>query len=445
MRKWPVEAPEPTLPRNYGAPSGECRVRFAISTITPMVGGGITRGVVDRHGPVHGNAVRGHLRFWWRSICGQRYASVEDLKKHEAAIWGSQAQKSKVTVHIRDVRPIYLNRRQTSDDRVGLLRELTGLARLPLQKVPNENPNSRRRGTPFSPLSYVCFPFRDIAQAAAMVSFTLELSYPRALADDVHAAVWGWVTFGGIGARTRRGMGALFCEQLVPVMEDSHANWIQPWIREKLTAWEIQPEDIGSPRAWPVLTDHVWMGRPQSVFGAWEEAVSLLYEFRQGPTVGRQGNRGHSRWPEPDTLRDFLRSSNRLQHPRLRRVNENGFPRALFGLPIIFRFRDRREPTWTLTPKGTNRMASPIVLRPLVVQFQGRFVAVPMMVHLSAPQPSEWKVRCKEKSQSLGLGDVVHPRLARYNQSPMRGRTETGNSLEAFEHFVQEKWLSKRK
>src|SRR5205085_1302593 len=43
------------------------------------------------------------------------------------------------------------------------------------------------------------------------VNFRLTISFPSNRKDDVAAALWAWETFGGIGARTRRGFGALHC------------------------------------------------------------------------------------------------------------------------------------------------------------------------------------------------------------------------------------------
>ena len=37
------------------------------------------------------------------------------------------------------------------------------------------------------------------------VHFTLTIVYPKAKSKEVEAALWAWETFGGIGARTRRG------------------------------------------------------------------------------------------------------------------------------------------------------------------------------------------------------------------------------------------------
>src|SRR5690606_23258563 len=35
--------------------------------------------------------VRGHLRFWWRALYAERYASAEELYQRESTLWGRAA------------------------------------------------------------------------------------------------------------------------------------------------------------------------------------------------------------------------------------------------------------------------------------------------------------------------------------------------------------------
>lgn len=46
-------------------------------------------------------------------------------------------------------------------------------------------------------------------------------------------------------------------------------------------------------------------------------------------------------------------------------MHEEVFPRAAFGLPIVFHFKDHADPEdHVLKPSGHERMASPLILRP---------------------------------------------------------------------------------
>ena len=99
---------------------------------------------------------------------------------------------------------------------------------------------------------------------------------------------------------------------------------------------------------------------------AWHICVRKLQKFRQGPGFARKANDqgqangaspGRSYWPEPDAIRrmaDRWFGKNQLsQHLNGQRqpvgdphdhapshLSGNVFPRAAFGLPIIFKFRD---------------------------------------------------------------------------------------------------------
>jgi CRISPR-associated protein Cmr1 len=101
---------------------------------------------------------------------------------------------------------------------------------------------------------------------------------------------------------------------------------------------------------------------------AWDKTVKALQRFRQGPDLGRnrgEGNRpGRSRWPEPDSIRRLTHrhaAKHAPEHPV-----DGVYPRAAFGLPIIFHFKDPGEPQdQTLIPDhDADRMASPLILRP---------------------------------------------------------------------------------
>lgn len=64
---------------------------------------------------------------------------------------------------------------------------------------------------------YLGFPLRGDKEWAPVkegVAFRLRLRFPEKVGElnfweELEAALWAWETFGGIGARTRRGFGAL--------------------------------------------------------------------------------------------------------------------------------------------------------------------------------------------------------------------------------------------
>ena len=105
----------------------------------------------------------------------------------------------------------------------------------------------------------------------------------------------------------------------------------------------------------------------RNAIAAWRNAVEALSDFRQRPNVGRNSGRGgrpgRSRWPEPDAIRRH-RHRNAPGHQPEHPV-DGQYPRAAFGLPIVFHFKDRGDPPDAkLVPRKGDRMASPLILRP---------------------------------------------------------------------------------
>lgn len=416
------ECPQPPAARSPGRVTRE----FQISLVTPLFGGGATPGQPDEDFPIRGTSIRGHLQFWWRATRGAQFANHQDLFARHAKIWGTTEQASLVEIAVGDVKV------------------------KPAQPCARYDWNPKARGgkggrrlvwkTPFasSSLPYALFSFQGKQPASRngepeespasfieTASFTLRLRYPKELSEDVETAVWAWVNFGGLGARTRRGCGALLCKDFAP----KDIRDLEHWFRNA----SLDPaSDV---RDWPTLPCSISVGnQEQSPVDTWKTAINLLRSFRQGEGLGRnpgrQSNRpGRSRWPEPETIRRATgrRSS---QHPRLHHVPDDAFPRAEFGLPIVFHFKDQGEPPDTvLYPSGAERMASPLILKPLALA-NGR--AVPLIMQLVAPPLTG--VELKQGSNALSLPsttEVRANRFANYRDSPL-SNSKSGSAVEAF-------------
>jgi hypothetical protein len=112
----------------------------------------------------------------------------------------------------------------------------------------------------------------------------------------------------------------------------------------------------------------------------------------------------------------------------------SGFPRAAFGLPIIFQFPGSPDdPSSELYPSGQKRMGSPFILRPLKAK-DGQ--SAPMIVRLNAPEPDELEL--KNHSARFGKSYIVNPKFASYHNSPMHIRSNGGSAAEAFVAFLKE-------
>ena len=308
--------------------------------VTPMYGGGVQAAIPDIKMPIRAAAIRGQLRFWWRLLAKQKWGLQDkDLHQAECALWGgmgandTDGQASKVFLRVREIKfkgkPVEI-----------LLRDaLTDLF------------------TEYAP-HYALFPARPAqGQAPSIRLFKPDLKWElhwRLAASSsendkqqVLETLRWWVMFGGVGARTRRGCGAFIVETCS--------------IREIMQPISVEEAQAAGCRL-------VMRQETGSAKKAWEEAVERLWDFRQKPNVGRnQQNNGHpgrSRWPEPDAIRRITNRHAANHQPE--HLAGNIFPRAMFGMPIIFHFVGGGEPAdMQLLPKGKERMASPIIIRPI--------------------------------------------------------------------------------
>lgn len=349
--------------------------------LTPLYGGGVEAGKVDTTTPIHGTGIRGQLRFWWRATRGGLFnGDRRQLKAAEDRIWGSTESGSQVAIAVTRPDPGSV---------------------LTLPKDKNGKPVYV--GSIGSPYSYVAFPLRpqDGKPAGTVhegVTFSLELSFPKAISDDVQAALWAWEMFGGVGARTRRGFGVVHCTDVragAGSAAFAKADW--QWVydcrqaRTKLLEHVMAfvaegpfPEDVAhlsrDKRRYKVTT------AGNNAMERWENLFGALRDFRQD----RSGKFGRSKWPEPDAIRFLTHQPTHL--PVTRRAiyspRIDKFPRAAFGLPIIFEFKggaydasqSNMEPRkTTLTLADHERLASPLILRPLPCG-QGQFVGLALIL-----------------------------------------------------------------
>ena len=307
---------------------------YQCTLVTPMYGGGVEASEVDTEMPIRASSIRGQLRFWWRIACGPK--DPKELLKQETAIWGgigdNGATASQVEIRVKADHPIKL---------------------ISSEKIVAKN-DKEGRG-----ITYVLGAGDPAECLDSGFKFKISINYNlrpnvqgslglESLKENVTQALRWWATFGGVGAKTRRGFGALEIDGVEHI---------------PTTHFDDEKKSKGCRLA---LAKNISVQDPQY---AWKIATLRLQEFRQGINIGRNKGQnkifGRSRWPEPDQLRRMTKKhkvNHAPEHPA-----DNIFPRAAFGMPIIFDFNDRskKEPdTMTLLPKGEQRMASPLVLRP---------------------------------------------------------------------------------
>ncbi|RKY20533.1 MAG: type III-B CRISPR module RAMP protein Cmr1, partial [Planctomycetota bacterium] len=333
--------------------------------ITPLYGGGVEPNKADPITVVRATEIRGHLRFWWRATRGGAFdGDLDKMRRHEEEIWGSAAGKdrngnekpgpSKVTVVVKNSK--------------------SGKKYSPFEVVPNRHGKPQvkaRQGNKVPP--YAAFPLQPEQKEQRIgmqtdsvtdgVSFSLEITYNSDDTSDIHAALWAWETFGGIGARTRRGFGAL---QLLTIEKKSDEPGSDPRkeVINSISARDLKTEVKDRLETitgtWPPGTPHLsnamlWKivvppknyrkNNKDDVNRAWQYLVDTLKSFRQNRRIKNGKPFGRSYWPEPEAIRKI--TGDRLPKHAALPNQADKFPRGQFGLPIIFKFKDddKGEPT----------------------------------------------------------------------------------------------------
>ncbi|MDU4437374.1 MAG: type III-B CRISPR module RAMP protein Cmr1 [Neisseria sp.] len=364
--------------------------------VTPLHGGGVVARESDEKLPVRVTAIRGQLRFWWRLLAQQKWnLSGQSLREAEFRLWGGIGEKATASL-------VFL--------------------RVQIQNKLQEASLSDYAG----PLGYALFTARATQTGLPemklgkeglrwIVQWRLSEKANETDKQQVLETLRWWVNFGGVGARTRRGCGAF-------VVKDSS----NPVFKQPLSIDEVM--QAGCKLVLRPSTNHALV--------AWKEAVQRLRDFRQGKEVGRNPSSdikkpaGRSRWSEPDEIRRITRTHSdrhKPEHPA-----GDLFARGVFGMPIIFHFVGGDEPAdTTLQPKCKERMASPLIIRP-VWDGKGGFQAAA----LSLPLDKVLNVSVELKKQNK---ETVHP-VTLWEESKARqvkplSENGGGNPIDAFLNY----------
>jgi CRISPR-associated protein Cmr1 len=435
----PKKLPDCPQPPSSGHSASETFTQtYLISVVTPLFGGGVEAGTNDPITAVRGTSIRGHLRFWWRATRGAEFLSIQDLKDREEIIWGSSKTPSKITVSI-EIKSNGLKKRCANF--------VSGKS---YTKFIDE----------YTPFAYVLFPFQggtdkygkktDPSDAAEDVKFALTIIAPKELQLDVEAALWAWINFGGLGARTRRGCGSLYCANFSPNKQS--LKDISQWYESSVLKYKIK-QKARKIELWSTLPpgkrpSFMINNIPMKHKKSWAFIVDKLHRFRQGAGLGRNEGTGgkkfgRSRWPEADSLRVITKKHSR-EHPPMSEMPTPLFPRAAFGLPLGFHFKDAREGDPSdvqLEPIDASRMASPVILKPLAIS---ETESVPMVLFLKRPSLSGIKFKYSGSKHFEGsVSEVVNNKNALiYPKSPLRqklekeGYTSKGMALVAFSEYL---------
>lgn len=410
------------------------RVTLPLRLLTPIIGGGVKTMTPDPTQPVRVTALRGALRWWWRAL--QPTADLDKLKADERLLFGGVARPG-----------------VKGDDNVPSLVRV-GVSYGARARAPA---NTTLASGLTAGLEYALFPLSSIGQhgdgppkviEALELDLTLELdrealrarvraslganATEEKVTEDANdraasvvAALRWWLHWGGVGARTRRGFGAVGLRSPAVVTGGEALG-------EALNLHALPAPPVGSaPPHRPtlfgakVLRDGPSSGEKDAA-QAHRRLISALSELRQGVGYARDvssrttdPNRprpGETRWPEAELMKH--RRANNSQHLNHRqRVSPQerpllSAPRAAFGLPIVMHFKDQgdRQASGEIIPvepwRGvtTDRWASPLLLRPQL-HSNGQ-VRAGVLILTGAALPREVEVKGARGQKALTRGVI---------------------------------------
>ena len=367
----------PHLPE-WQAPAKRETIELELQLITPMFGGGYKAREVDPLQPIRPAAIRGHLRFWWRATAGARYSSVVDLHKAETELWGGASTKDNPAVGKVAIQVQILS-----------AGEETPYSQIAPPSKPKDGPMH----------GYFLFPFREqreqnipAAVGRRQVSFQLRLTLDASLSEaqraEVRTALKAWIAFGGVGARTRRGCGAL------TVMGANANQWLPP--TQGLAQWLGMPPNAASNCDWTTLAGARGIVVPTaSPEKAWSELGQFWARFRKGHFAQAYSPMSGGKWRDYRQVLCQLRSQG----------NTLRLAKPFLGLPIVYQKFGKQTPfTGTLEPAESGRMASPVILKPIALQ-GGKYGALVLV--MNAPKPNRIQIDGKEYALTAPTKDPV--------------------------------------
>jgi CRISPR-associated protein Cmr1 len=344
------------------------RIELELTTITPAFIG--TSDPANR-AEWAAKSVRGHLRWWLRAVLGGELGGrADEVRAREAAIFGSNAQKSAVKIIARPFAVV-----GSRDPADGSPRNETELASDWGATNPAVRARLRLSRGSSNPIGYLGYgPIiydrdkKDTVYSRARIrpgqSLRLLVQWSGApnYLDSLQKALWCWLNLGGIGGRSRRGFGSLAFSKVIAI----HGNGALFEPIQTLEQFEhelhtrLTSAVVTSPPAeWSHFTSDTRIYVSTLAFRLWEEALmaagAWLIAFRR-----RYGLSSDERVAVRN--RDYV---------WLNSPSSGGVPdRAGFGLPLPFGKGDLVA-GWRDPKKGrrdsrehdeTGRRASPLLI-----------------------------------------------------------------------------------
>ncbi|MBM9520413.1 type III-B CRISPR module RAMP protein Cmr1 [Desulforhopalus vacuolatus] len=363
---------------------------YRIQLLTPVMGGGVKSFCPDETNPIRTPSVKGQLRFWWRTM--QQVNSPEELMQREAAIWGgavtldsNEGKASSVILNITEVDSV--NKRLERDEK-GMMdyKNFPGYVLFPLQGQKDKNSSTL---IPSFTLITSC-------------SFSLEIRCPQEMQKEVEMSVKLWLLFGGIGARTTRGCGSLYCEEVMKEFSDGEAigQFVEKCSSVNSPAFGQSPV--------PLLAQGRFAFSPgygSDPVKIWKEYLEKYKNFRQDDA--KEKKFGRTSWADADGIRLLTKKYDK----HLPHFEKPYFPRAAYGLPVLYKFKDNKgdpEGTFEVRPVGgktRTRWPSPVILK--IIRLSGdNYINVCLLLNSTIPDLELFQ----NQSLHSAIPQDAHPR-----------------------------------
>lgn len=373
--------------------------------ITPLYGGGVKPATSDPVTTIRATEVRGHLRFWWRACCAANFSSLVELKKSEGRLWGDTSNAAKVLVEVN-----------IKEGKIGKPETVFKVGYNPKGKLDTlaSDKVAPYAAFPMLPEDHEKKKLGWQSESVQLgIEFTVTLRYPKDKEHELFAALWAWEIFGGIGARTRRGFGAIQLthinskEVALPETPEQVKEQILEHLRDinVVVQGNVTETLQHIPRLSSTMLFKISNRLSNNPLQAWQFVIDKLKQFRQ---LRYDTKYGLSKWPEANSIRGL--NSKPAKQPKSEpgyTLSDPKYPRAEFGLPIIFHLpHDPSLESHTLQGLNSDRLASPLILRPIACA-NGK--AVWLAAILDAPRTPSDGLMLKTSGRKLTVTSKVTP------------------------------------